>query len=85
MKVFVLFGQRTCDYEGQYAPEALECINEFGHEESPDYLSNKLVEYRETDEFDSLEVLALEVPMSEILSGLYPIQKAIQAKVSHNQ
>ena len=58
MFIYVLMGQRKCRYEG---PEALETISEFGHDENPYFLNEKLTEYTNTNEFDAVRVIRLRV------------------------
>lgn len=40
MKIRCLFAQRKCSYDGQYAPELLAAIDEYGDDENPDYLDH---------------------------------------------
>lgn len=82
MKIMILMGQRKERYEGEYAPEALECINEFGHDENPEFMRDKLREYQNTGEFDSLSVVAVEINGRQVLDILYPARKAIPGTVS---
>lgn len=77
MKLFVLFGQRVENYPGQYAPEALECIDEFGMEENPDWLEDKMKRARASNEYENLAIIPLEVDQSRIMQFLRP--KAIEA------
>jgi hypothetical protein len=39
MEIRCLFAQRKCSYDGQYAPELLAAIDEYGDTENPDYLN----------------------------------------------
>lgn len=41
MKLYILFGQRKCTYDGQYAPEALAIADEWTMDENPDYIENE--------------------------------------------
>lgn len=41
MEIRCLFAQRKCSYEGQYAPELLAAIDEYGDEENPEYLNEE--------------------------------------------
>jgi hypothetical protein len=61
MKVHVLFGQRKCDYPGQYAPEALEVADENAYSDNPDFLNGKLKEHTATEEFSALVIVAINV------------------------
>ncbi len=42
MKLYVLFGQRKCTYDGQYAPEALAIADEWTMDENPQYIGEEL-------------------------------------------
>jgi len=37
MKIHVLFGQRKEEYVGQFAPEAIDAIDEFALDKNPEY------------------------------------------------
>ena len=41
MKVICLFGQRVCSYDGQYGPELLAAMDEYGNDDNPDYLDKE--------------------------------------------
>lgn len=81
MKLFVLFGQRICEYPGQYAIEALACIDENGDSDNPDYLDAELAKYQASGEFDRLAVVPLSFSGEDIERALYPEQQVIEAKV----
>lgn len=81
MEVYVLFGQRKCRYPGQYAIEALSCMDENGQSDNPDYLQSEFKKYSDSGEFDRLAIIPLSAPEADIRSALYPEQKAIPAKV----
>lgn len=66
----VLFGQRRCSYDGQYAPEALEVMDEFAWEENVEFLTDKLEEFRKTNEFTALRILEVALPFEEIEKAL---------------
>ncbi len=61
MIVHIIFGQRICRYEGQYAPEALEVITEYGNEENPDFLTEKLEFYKSSKEFTAVEIVDVKI------------------------
>ena len=64
MRVFILFGQRKCAYPGQYAPEALEIMDEYAHEDgNPEWLHEKLAEYENTGEFDGVRIIEVDLGM----------------------
>ena len=39
MVIKTVWAQRTESYEGQYAPELLGAIDEYGNDDNPDYIS----------------------------------------------
>lgn len=81
MKLFVLFGQRKCAYPGQYAMEALACIDENGESENPDYLEGEHAKYEQSGEFDRLSIVPLTVREQDVRRVLYPEQQEIVAAV----
>lgn len=81
MKLFVLFGQRKCDYPGQYAMEALACMDENGQSDNPDYLEGEHAKYKESGEFDRLSIVELSVSEKDVRSVLYPEHTTIPATV----
>jgi len=84
MRIFVLFGQRECDYPGQYAPEALECIDENGNSDNPDFLVDQKAKYENSGEFDSLAVVQLSLPGEAVDNALYPDLSPVKASVEHD-
>jgi hypothetical protein len=81
MKLYVLFGQRKCDYPGQYALEALACMDENGHSDNPDYLHAEQAKYEQSSEFDRLSIVELSVSEKDVRRVLYPEHQAIAASV----
>lgn len=81
MKLFVLFGQRKCDYPGQYAMEALACMDENGQSDNPDYLEGEHAKYEQSGEFDRLSIVELSVSEKDVRNVLYPENAAIPATV----
>ncbi|MGG2576102.1 hypothetical protein ACQYZY_28745 [Pseudomonas aeruginosa] len=81
MKLFVLFGQRKCDYPGQYAMEALACMDENGQSDNPDYLEGEHAKYEQSGEFDRLSIVELSVSEKDVRNVLYPENTAIPATV----
>jgi hypothetical protein len=49
VQIRCLFGQRRGTYEGQYAPELLAAIDEWGDEDNPDYLNDAESKAREQE------------------------------------
>lgn len=81
MDFFVLVGHRKETYKGEYAPEALEVIDDIGNHENPDFLIKKKAEYERTQEFNSLTIIRIRVPAKSITDALYPKQNTIHGSV----
>lgn len=81
MKIFVLMGQRKCRFDGEYAPEALACMDEFGDSENPDYLEGERLAAENSGDFDRLSVVTLNVNSDSIMATLYPERSPITAIV----
>lgn len=81
MKIIVLMGQRKCSYPGEYAPEALACMTEAHHSDNPDYLFDEKKEYTDTNEFDAIELVTLDVSTEAIIEILSPKNVCIEAAV----
>ena len=70
--VYILFGQRTCRYEGEYAPEVIASADEFCHEDNPDYLNAAKVEADKTKEFDRTVIVKVDLPFDEVVKVVNP-------------
>ena len=70
MKIHILFGLRKQSYPGQYAPEALEVMDEYAMDDNLDYLKDKSEEYKKSDEFQSLRIFEIKVDQNRILDVL---------------
>lgn len=81
MKLYVVMAQRKERYEGEYAPEALAVIAEYGNDDNPDYLRDEVAQSRASDEFTAVEIVALEVSDDALMAALFPSRKAIPATV----
>lgn len=79
----VIFGQRKERYEGEFAPEALDVVTEFGYEENPDWLNDKLERLRKElkEDFKRFEIVDVEVSMKAIQAILRPSLDIVQGKV----
>ena len=60
MKLYVLFAQRECRYEGEYAPEAVHVVDEFSYDENPHWLNERLEEAKKDDEFVAAAIVPPE-------------------------
>lgn len=68
MDLYVIFAQRKCDYEGQYALEALAVADEYTMDENPDYILEKLQEYKKSDEFEEVKIVIVQIPDAKLYS-----------------
>lgn len=84
MKLYVLFAQRTCRYAGQYGVEALKCMTEYEYDENSHYLIDAKKEYQGKDDFESIEIVELDVDEKAVHAVLSPAAKPIPAKVVPN-
>ncbi len=68
MKLHILFGQRKCRYEGEHAPEALLCWDEYSVDENPAGYEEELEETREEhlSEMTSMRVIVVKVDGDQI-------------------
>lgn len=82
MKIYVLMGQRKERYPGEYAPEALECIHEYGHDDNPEYLAKAKALYDAEGEFENTAIIPLELSDAHIMKRLRPEATPIPAKVA---
>lgn len=75
MIVYIIFVQRRERYPGEHAPEALECQDQFGREENPDFLDEKMAEYRKDEDLLSVKlvpVVVSDAKLDEILAVASP-------------
>ena len=61
MLLHVIFGQRVESYEGEFAPEALEVMDEYGYDENSEWLHKKLQYYRTDQSFANVEIMEIEL------------------------
>lgn len=80
-KVHVLFGQRKCRYDGEYAPEALEICDEYMADENPDWIAEKKMEYEKSNEFSSLAVVPIVIPYGILEKRLFPEVTPISGEI----
>jgi hypothetical protein len=84
MKILVLFVQRKEMYEGQCAPEALVCVDEYTNEENPKWFKEACEsELKALDENDIAghAVVEIEVPQDVIRNACLPSRLAIDGKI----
>ena len=78
----VLFIQRICSYDGEYAPEALVCVDEYSYSDNPAWFNNEVETQLETNKTDiySHAIIDIEVDYDKIFSILNRNPK-IQGKI----
>lgn len=81
MKLHVLFGQRKEHYPGEYMPEALAVMDEFGQSDNPEYLDGELKKAVATDEFESVVVVVMEVNGAKVMELLRPSKPVLQVQI----
>lgn len=80
MIIKVIFGQRKESYLGEYAPEALEVMDEYRYSENPDWLNGKYSEYEASKDFSSLRIIDIHID-NETLVGILNVTPAMTGKI----
>ena len=57
MDIKVLFGQRKCEYPGEYAPEALRVVDQYVDDTNPDWILDQKKFIESTNEFERVEII----------------------------
>ena len=79
----IVVGQRKESYPGEYAPEALAVMDEYGVEDNGQWLQDTLAENRSSGDFEAVEIVRLEVPREAIMAILRPAtREAIPATIT---
>lgn len=81
MDFLILVGQRKCRYDGEYAPEALQVIDDIGNSDNPDFLLDEKEKATASGEFDSVSILTVRVPDASVTECLYPAQRPVRGEV----
>ncbi len=81
MKLYVLFGQRPCRYDGEYAPEALAVCDEWTEEDNPDYMREQLATEQAKGDFVQLRVIAFNVNGAQVAEALKPKTPELKAEI----
>lgn len=82
MNIKILVGQRTQQYEGQYAIEVLAAIDELGNRVNPGYLIKEHKEYSDSKEFDAISVITVKVDSKKVEKRLYPKAGTIDGEIA---
>lgn len=80
----IMVGQRKCSYPGEYAPEALEVMDDNAMGDYEEYMRDKLKEYRDSEEFDSIVTIQVRVPDAQIDELLFPASKVFECVPIHD-
>ena len=83
MTIKILFGHRKENYEGEYAPEVLEAIDEYSNDDNPDWFLKRCEGYERDESFNVLKVVEIEVKDLDIMRVLYPIKRAVRGRVKN--
>lgn len=68
MDLYVIFGQRREGYPGEFAVEALDLMDEYGYDDNAEWLTDKVKEYRLSNEFIAVEIVRVRLgPTAEKL------------------
>jgi hypothetical protein len=81
MKLHVIFGQRKCTYPGEYAPEALDIMDEYGMDENPKWFEERMAEHVNNADFSAVAEVVIDVPDYEIDRRLFPARGPVQGVV----
>ena len=80
MDIICLFAQRKQRYPGQYAPELLAAIDQYGDLENPEYMIGEIEKAKNDNDIEFFRRLVITVPDSEFDSEFYG--KNLNGKVS---
>ncbi len=81
MKIYCLFIQRKCAYEGQHAPELYDAIDEFINDENPGYLVGAKSRAMEDSDIKSCKELIIRIDDDEFKRVFNPVLE-LQASIS---
>lgn len=85
MIIKVIFGQRRCSYEGEYAPEALAVIDEYGDYENPEYLIREFENAQASMDYIGLAVVEIEIRDDQLDRILLPAKNPIPGKIMNKE
>ena len=79
MKLHILFGQRKETYPGEYMPEALAVMDEYGQSDNPGYLDGEKTKALTSGEFENVVVVTVEVNGAKVMEMLRPAKQVLPA------
>jgi hypothetical protein len=77
----ILFGQRKCRYDGEFAPEALEIADEFTMEENHEWIREREKLHKFNGEFEAVGILVVRVDDEAINKCLFPDKVVVDGDV----
>jgi len=84
MKVIMIWGQRHCDYPGEYAPELLAAADEYTEDDNPAYLAaeeDKAKEMVDSGEMDFIRRIVFSVPREAFDAIFSPYVPIVEGEV----
>lgn len=84
MKIFTIWGQRTCSYPGEYAPELLAAADEYTEDDNPGYLDeeeNKYLGYMLNGEFSFIKRLTIDIERRSFDKAFFPDKTPLSGKI----
>lgn len=61
MKITALFGQRKCEYDGQYLPELIRAADEYTMDENPDDIDEAMQDAIDSEEYSRVELITIKL------------------------
>lgn len=65
MEIICLFAQRKCQYDGEYAPELLAAIDEYGDDDNPGFIDEAKEKADKDNSFVFSKIMTITVPDKE--------------------
>lgn len=57
--IYGIFGLRKSRYEGEFAPELLDAIDDFSHKGNPEWLAEKLEKHKKDPDIEKVELIRI--------------------------
>ena len=71
----IMIGQRKGNYDGEYAPEALEVMDDNAMGDNAQHMIDKFKEYTDSKEFTNIVTIQVQIPDEQIDDVLAPPSK----------
>ena len=82
MTIYVIFGQRHCNYCGEHAPEVLDACDEWTWDEQPQqWIDERIAVHVSSKEFVAVKCVKMEVPTEDVRALLTNEPKNVMAKI----